>query len=167
MGKVYRTKSAEETEALGEALGRRLVSGDLVLLYGDLGTGKTTFVKGLARGLGVPEETYVVSPSLALINEYEGRVPLYHVDLYRLSPEEVEDLGLWDLLSRGVMVVEWAERLEDAPPPRFRVHFVYLSADEREIRLEGEMDDDKIQPLRKGPDRDGVPPSPESGAEDL
>ena len=165
MSRIYRTGNAEETEALGEALGRLLKPGDLVLLYGDLGAGKTTFVKGLARGLGVPEETYVVSPSFALINEYEGRVPLYHVDLYRLSPEEVEDLGLWELLPRGIMVVEWAERLEGAPPPRFRIYFTYTAETEREIRLEGETDDGRIPPLPKGPHKGEEPPSPEYAEE--
>jgi len=167
MARIYRTRSAEETEALGEVLGQKLDSGDLVLLYGDLGTGKTTFVKGLARGLGVPEDTYVVSPSFVLINEYQGRVPLYHVDLYRLSPEDVEELGLWELLSQGVMVIEWAERLERAPWPRLRVYFTYLSAEEREIRVEEERADDKRRPLPEGPDRDGAPPLPESAVKDL
>jgi len=136
MPEVYRTRSPEETRALGEALARKLVPGDLLLLYGDLGSGKTTFVQGLARGLGVPEEVYVVSPSFSLVNEYPGRIPLFHVDLYRLGPEEVEELGLYEMLSRGVMVVEWAERLGEDWSPRYRIHFTYLSEEEREIRIE-------------------------------
>ncbi len=143
MPAVYRTRSPEETRALAQKLARDLGPGDLLLLYGDLGSGKTTFVQGLARGLGVPEEVYVVSPSFSLVNEYPGRVPLFHVDLYRLSPEEVEDLGLHEMLSRGVMVIEWSERLGPGLKARFRIYFTYLSETEREIRIE--------EDVRKGP----------------
>ncbi len=136
MAEVYLSQSPEETRRLGEKLGARLKPGDLVLLFGDLGAGKTTFVQGLARGLGVPPETYVSSPSFALVHEYQGRIPLYHVDLYRLSPEETEDLGLAELLSQGAMVIEWAERLAENLPVRFKVFLRYLSEGKREVRIE-------------------------------
>ncbi len=133
---VHKTRSPEETRSLGERMARELVPGDVLLLYGDLGSGKTTFVQGLARGLGVPEEVYVVSPSFALIHEYPGRIPLFHVDLYRLSPEEVDDLGLAEIIPRGVTVIEWSEHLPEEIPARYRIYFRYLSETEREIRIE-------------------------------
>lgn len=123
--------SPEATRAAGEALGVVLASGDLVLLYGELGAGKTTFVQGLARGLGATED--VTSPTFALVHEYAGRLPIYHLDLYRIDdPEALEHLGLDEMLqSGGVMVVEWPEialsrfpnsrmevRLTAAPPGR-------------------------------------------------
>ncbi|RUM88744.1 MAG: tRNA (adenosine(37)-N6)-threonylcarbamoyltransferase complex ATPase subunit type 1 TsaE [Thermodesulfatator sp.] len=151
MPQVYRTRSPEETQALGESLARRLSPGDLVALVGELGSGKTTFVQGLARGLGVPPEVYVTSPSFTLVNEYPGRVPLFHVDLYRLSPEEVEDLGLSEMLFRGVMVVEWAEKLPPHLTPRFVVRFHYAGEGIRKIELE--EGDHRGSPPR-GPERD-------------
>jgi len=151
MPEIYRTRSPEETRALGEALARRLSPGDLVALLGDLGAGKTTFVQGLARGLGVPPEVYVTSPSFTLVNEYPGRVPLFHVDLYRLSPEETEELGLAEMLSRGVMVVEWAERLPAGFRPRFVVRFKYEGENLRRIEIE---EGSRKGPPPEGPERD-------------
>ncbi len=94
-------------------LGQCLVPGDIVLLFGDLGAGKTTFTQGLCQGLGLPENEYVRSPSFTLINEYSGRFPIFHVDLYRLeTAQEIEQLGLEEILfGRGISIVEWAERL--------------------------------------------------------
>jgi tRNA threonylcarbamoyladenosine biosynthesis protein TsaE len=113
------TNSPEETRAVAKELAEELKIGDVVLLEGDLGAGKTTFIQGLAEGLGVPEDYYVSSPTFALINEYPGRLTLYHIDLYRLEPEEVEDLGLEDLLAQGVLAIEWAERLPFSFPQGF------------------------------------------------
>jgi tRNA threonylcarbamoyladenosine biosynthesis protein TsaE len=105
------TRSAEETEAAGEALAGRLGAGDLLLLAGELGAGKTTFVRGLARGLGVTAT--VQSPTFTLVRVYPGRVQLAHVDLYRLeTAPELDDLGLFELLEEGVVAVEWGDRLE-------------------------------------------------------
>ncbi len=154
MPRVFKTRHPEETRKLAEEIAALLHPGDLILLYGDLGTGKTVFVQGLARGLGVPEDFYVVSPSFALINEYPGRMILYHVDLYRLTPEEVEDLGLWELLPKGVMVVEWAERLERFPRPRFCIYLKYLSENEREIRVEENLSDAQKPLLLEEQDKD-------------
>ena len=113
---MLETSSEAETEAAGESLGRSLDAGSVVLLYGDLGAGKTAFVRGMARGVGaLPDE--VSSPTFTLVQEYAGTsLTLYHVDLYRLDSAEVDDLGLDDLLdSRGIVAIEWAERWPGRP----------------------------------------------------
>jgi tRNA threonylcarbamoyladenosine biosynthesis protein TsaE len=110
------TSTESETVAAGEALGRELKAGNVVLLHGDLGAGKTAFVRGLARGIGAnPDE--VSSPTFTIVQEYEGSsATLYHVDLYRLEPGEVDDLGLEDLVSSdGIVAIEWAERWGGRP----------------------------------------------------
>ena len=131
-----KTKGPEETRRVARDLASKLSKGTTILLYGELGAGKTTFVQGLAEGLGVPEEVYVSSPTFSLINEYPGRQKLYHVDLYRLAPEEVEDLGLPELASQGVMVIEWAERLPFSFPQEMIIKFKILSPEERELEIE-------------------------------
>ena len=125
---------------MAERLAKKLESGTVVLLYGDLGAGKTTFVQGLARGLQVPEDYYVSSPTFAIVNEYPGRLPLYHVDLYRLEPEEVEDLGLPELASQGIMVIEWSERLPFSFAREIKVFLEIINQNERLIRIEGTDD---------------------------
>jgi len=113
-----RSSSPEETAALGEALGRTLGPGDVVALYGELGSGKTCLVQGLVRGLGVTSAA--TSPTFVLINEYRGRLPVHHVDAYRTgSLTELMDLGLLDLMGGdGVTLLEWADRAEPLLPPR-------------------------------------------------
>ncbi len=105
--------SHTQTQAVGEKLGTLISSRMVIALHGDLGAGKTTFVQGLAKGLGVPETYYVTSPTYTLINEYPGRIPLYHMDLYRLGDiDELEYLGFDESLSsQGAMVVEWPDIL--------------------------------------------------------
>ena len=103
------TRSEGETVAVGRALGRKLGPGAVVLLNGPLGAGKTAFTRGLAEGLGADGED-VSSPTFTIIQEYRGRAPLQHVDLYRLTPAEVDDLGLDELGERSVLAVEWPER---------------------------------------------------------
>jgi tRNA threonylcarbamoyladenosine biosynthesis protein TsaE len=106
------THSESETAAVGRALARTLSAGAIVLLFGDLGAGKTAFVRGLAEGLGI-DPADVSSPTFTLVQEYRGgRLPLYHVDLYRLRPVEVDDLGLEELtIAGGVTAIEWPDRL--------------------------------------------------------
>jgi tRNA threonylcarbamoyladenosine biosynthesis protein TsaE len=128
------THAAAETRALGERVGRVLLAGDLVVLDGDLGAGKTVFAKGIAVALGVEEP--VVSPTFTVVREYDARTPLVHVDVYRLDHvQELHDLGFDDLLDgEAVTVVEWGERVGSALP-----------ADRLRIHLEpGEADDDRV-----------------------
>jgi len=107
--------SPEETRRLGRAIGRALTAGSIVALNGELGTGKTTLTQGIARGLDVPEAFQVTSPTFTLVNEYPGRLTLYHVDLYRLSgPADLETLGYEEFFfAEGVTVVEWSEKIAE------------------------------------------------------
>jgi tRNA threonylcarbamoyladenosine biosynthesis protein TsaE len=109
------TSGALQTEAVGEAIGPLLQVGDLVVLTGDLGTGKTTFTKGLARGLGVTQR--VTSPTFTIVQEYDGRVPVAHVDVYRLARiQELHDFGFDELIESRVTVVEWGEAIAQVLP---------------------------------------------------
>lgn len=130
------SQSEADTLAIAHALAARLTPGTVLLLRGDLGAGKTAFVRGLAHGLGVaPEE--VSSPTFTLIQEYRGgRLPLYHVDLYRLSPAEVDDLGLDDLICEGgVVAIEWPERWTHAPADAVAIEIRSTGETGREIRI--------------------------------
>jgi tRNA threonylcarbamoyladenosine biosynthesis protein TsaE len=117
------THSEEETAAVGRELARALASGSIVLLSGDLGAGKTALVRGIAEGLGV-DPAEVTSPTFTIVQEYRGgRLPLYHVDLYRLKPAEVDDLGLDEItLAGGVTAIEWPDRLPRAFEEAIAVH---------------------------------------------
>lgn len=131
------TISAEETTALGERLGRLLGPGDVVALFGDLGAGKTTLTKGIAVGLGLAADIH--SPTFTLIHEHPGAVPLYHVDLYRLSSEEeVETLGLEEYIySDGVTIIEWADRMKSIlPKDRLDITLRMQGDTERELTFE-------------------------------
>ena len=112
----YLSHSPEETEHIGEMLGRRLRPGKVVAYRGGLGMGKTAFTRGLARGLGCAGR--VTSPTFTIVNEYDGATPLFHFDMYRLgSSDELFDIGWEDYLTRGgVCAVEWSERVDDAMP---------------------------------------------------
>ena len=112
----YLSHSPEETEHIGEMLGRRLRPGTVVAYRGGLGMGKTAFTRGLARGLGCAGR--VTSPTFTIVNEYDGATPLFHFDMYRLgSADELFDIGWEDYLARGgVCAVEWSERVDDAMP---------------------------------------------------
>jgi tRNA threonylcarbamoyladenosine biosynthesis protein TsaE len=110
-------RTAAELQAVAERLGRALQAGDVIALIGPLGAGKTTFVQGLARGLGVPPDRHVASPTFALVNEHPGRVPLVHADLYRIADaRELEELGLTDAFDRAAVAIEWLDRFPDAAP---------------------------------------------------
>jgi len=131
---VVASRSAEETEALGRRLAEGLAAGDVVALSGELGAGKTCLVQGLALGLGV--KTRATSPTFVLVNEYRGRLPVYHVDAYRTgSLTELMDLGLLEMFDGdGVTVVEWADRLEPLLPSRaIRVHIDGVGDEPRRI----------------------------------
>jgi tRNA threonylcarbamoyladenosine biosynthesis protein TsaE len=130
------TLSEDETSLAGEALATSLRAGDVVLLYGPLGAGKTAFVRGMARGLGAsPQE--VSSPTFTLIQEYSSpRATLFHVDLYRLEAKEVDDLGLDELISgEGIVAIEWAERWHGRPDNACEVWIEDAGEDRREIRV--------------------------------
>ena len=115
---MYYTETPEETVALGRTLASQLRPGDVVAFYGDLGAGKTTMIKGIAAGLGVAE--VVKSPSFVIVTEYAGKLPVYHVDLYRLNENsDFESIGLDSYLEGdGVCLIEWAERAEKIVPDR-------------------------------------------------
>ena len=134
--KTIELASREATISLGEALGKQLTAGDVLVLDGDLGAGKTTFTKGLAKGLTIPD--IIKSPTFTIIHEYhDGRLPLYHMDAYRLENGGGEDLGLEEYFdSDGVSVVEWAEFVEDELPDDFLAIHFKRTADENKRILE-------------------------------
>jgi tRNA threonylcarbamoyladenosine biosynthesis protein TsaE len=136
------SRDAAETQALGEALGARLGPGAVVACTGELGAGKTCFLQGLARGLGVTGD--VTSPTFVLINQYRGRLPIYHLDAYRTgSLTELVDLGLEEMLhGDGVTVVEWADKLLPLLPARpIRVHLEGLGDEPRQITIDEPVSD--------------------------
>ena len=127
------TRSEAETASVASALAATLVAGDVILVSGNLGAGKTAFVRGLAEGLGIDAED-VSSPTFTLVHEYRGgRLTLYHVDLYRLEKAATDDLGLEEL-HRGVLAIEWPDRLSHQLPGARRVSIEILDGDERRIR---------------------------------
>jgi len=130
------TESLEETQALGRKIGVLLEAGTVVALTGDLGSGKTVFVQGLARGLDVSNEYYITSPTYTLLNEYPGRYTLFHVDLYRIeNPVDLEDIGIGEIIdSNGVVAVEWADKLQkDFLSEHIALHFEILGDESRKI----------------------------------
>lgn len=131
------THNEKETEAAGAELAERLAPGSVVAMYGDLGAGKTAFVRGMSRGLGI--NFPVSSPTFTVVNEYPGKVPLFHFDMYRLgSADELFDIGWDDYLERGgICAVEWSENVEEAfEPGTVKVLIRKLSENEREISME-------------------------------
>ena len=141
------TDQMSATQALGATLGQHVPAGTVITLTGDLGSGKTTFVQGLAQGLQVSSEYYVTSPSYTLINEYPGRHRLYHIDLYRLTdPVEIEDIGIFDILyGEGVVAIEWAERLPaNWLSSYLHIHFDVIGEASRCITLNAYGQDPRI-----------------------
>ena len=133
----YLTHSEQETAGVAAALARRLSPGTVVLLYGELGAGKTAFVRGFVEGVGIAADA-VSSPTFTIIHQYGGDRPVYHVDLYRLGPDEVEDLGLEELPdSGGLVCVEWADRLPWPVPGAVSVRITDQGDDAREVAIEG------------------------------
>ena len=135
-----RTSSAQETRKVGEKIGKGLKAGDVVALEGPLGAGKTTLVKGIAKGLGVKDKREVVSPTFVLIHEYEARERIYHMDWYRLSKVEGQDRLLAEecFNSRGVTLVEWADRGKDILPKGcIKITLEYKGLEKRIIKIAG------------------------------
>jgi tRNA threonylcarbamoyladenosine biosynthesis protein TsaE len=140
--RTLRSHGPAETQAIGERLGARLGPGAVVACTGELGAGKTCFLQGLARGLGVTDP--VTSPTFVLVNQYRGRLPVYHLDAYRTgSLSELVDLGLEEMLhGDGVTVIEWADKLLPLLPARtIRVHLAGLGDEPREITIDEPVSD--------------------------
>ncbi len=138
---TFVTVSYQETIRLGRRLGSVLSKGDVVGLVGALGSGKTWFAKGLALGLGVNADTVVTSPSFTLLNEYEGKCPFYHMDLYRLdSLSDVQSIGLEEYLNDdSIVAIEWADRWSEIlPEGTVTVKLVIIDAHQREISISGQ-----------------------------
>ena len=137
MTRVVASGSEAETLELARATAAGLIAGDVVLVHGDLGAGKTVFVRGLAAGLGLDEDA-VSSPTFTLVHEYRGgRLPLLHLDLYRLERVDLDEVGLDpDLAAQGVIVVEWPERLSHAVAGAWQVRIADHGGDHREIAIE-------------------------------
>ncbi|MBI2540900.1 MAG: tRNA (adenosine(37)-N6)-threonylcarbamoyltransferase complex ATPase subunit type 1 TsaE [Deltaproteobacteria bacterium] len=130
------SRSPVQTRAWGRKLGKLLKGGEIIGLSGELGSGKTCFVRGIAKGLEVGEEAWIRSPTFTLINEYHGRLPLYHIDLYRVEGRrEIEELNLADyLFSDGVSVVEWFEHLpDDTVDECLRIGFEHAGGNRRRL----------------------------------
>jgi len=133
------TSSPDGTLLVAEHLGCLLEPGDVIALIGELGSGKTLFAQGLARGLEVPGGFVVTSPTFTLVNEYPGRLPFYHLDLYRISgPAQCGDLGLDELLyGQGAAAIEWAERLgAELPEERLEVHLTFTGETGRRLQFQ-------------------------------
>jgi len=133
------TNSAKETILAGEKLARKLKPGDMVALSGNLGSGKTTFTKGIGKGLGVKDSKRINSPTFVLIKEYNGRVPLYHLDLYRLDDlKEIKNLAIEEYIyGNGITVIEWAEKIKSILPEKHIFVKLKIKGDnKREVIIE-------------------------------
>jgi len=135
---TYISNSPHETLELGTKIGKSLCGGEIVLLSGDLGAGKTLLTKGIAAGIGIEPSTMVVSPSFTLVNIYKAKLDIIHVDLYRLDSDEVYELGLEDFMDKDhIMVVEWAERARDFfQGTLLEVSIEYLGEQSRKISFD-------------------------------
>lgn len=129
--------SSEQTKLIGKEIGKITFRGCVIALCGELGSGKTVFAKGLAEGLGV--DSFITSPTFVLINEYSGRYPFYHFDVYRIRAEDMHELGYEEYFyGDGVTAIEWAQKISDLlPEEHLRIDFEYISESERQISLAG------------------------------
>jgi tRNA threonylcarbamoyladenosine biosynthesis protein TsaE len=137
---AIRTRSASETVRIGKTIGSRLLPGDVVALLGELGAGKTQFIKGLAAGMEIENSAYISSPSFTLIHEYPGEIPFYHIDLFRLGREqEAEELGLEDYFQgRGITAIEWADKIPSLLPKELLfVSIAYIDKNIRSLEISG------------------------------
>jgi len=137
-GVVFNTKSPEETMRLGRKIGKLLKQGDVIALIGNLGAGKTVISKGLCSGLGVKED-YITSPTYTIINQYDGKIPVYHIDLYRLKNlDELYNLG-WDeyIYGNGACIIEWADKAAEMLPEEYlMVNLEVTGTNKRQIILQ-------------------------------
>jgi tRNA threonylcarbamoyladenosine biosynthesis protein TsaE len=135
------TRNPEETICLGKTIGEALSKGDIVALIGELGSGKTCITRGIARGIGIPDDYRITSPTFTLINEYPGRIKLYHLDIYRLSGLiDIENMGYEDYFyGDGVVVIEWAEKIEEilSADSTLFIFLKYAGENIREIKITG------------------------------
>jgi tRNA threonylcarbamoyladenosine biosynthesis protein TsaE len=132
------THSPKETRAFGQKTGSCIEVGTVVALSGDLGSGKTVFVQGLASGLEISKDFYITSPTYTLINEYPGRLPLFHVDLYRIGNlDDLRETGFYEMLhTEGVVAIEWADKLhQNILSDHVSIHFEILDYESRKIRI--------------------------------
>jgi tRNA threonylcarbamoyladenosine biosynthesis protein TsaE len=138
--RIIRSTSAEQTRAIGRSIGEKLSDGDVLALCGELGSGKTCFAAGVARGLGVDEKYQITSPTFTLINEYPGRCRLFHFDVYRLRHNaELECLGYEEYFGgQGVVIIEWAEKIaRRLPPETVFITFQYVDEQTRILVVKG------------------------------
>jgi len=143
---TIQTESVKKTLKLGEAIGRHLTGGSILALTGELGSGKTTFVKGLARGLDIPD--VITSPTFVLVKSYQGRFRLHHMDFYRLNhSEDLESIGLEDYFEEdGIVAIEWAEKFfADIPSPFMHIRFLFEEEQKRTILIESSHDPDWLK----------------------
>ncbi len=134
----YFSKSVEDTEKFAEEFSKKLSGTEIIALYGDLGAGKTSFTRGLAKGLEV--EDSVTSPTFAIVNEYSGIYPLYHFDMYRIENwNDLESIGFFDYINNGIIIIEWSENIEGALPSEIIKIFIDKTENENEriIKIEG------------------------------
>lgn len=132
------SKSVDETVKLGRRLGRLISKGDMVALRGELGSGKTTLIKGIAKGLGVKDTRYVNSPSFVIVKEHKGRIPLYHFDVYRLDhPLSLDTVGYEEFFyGKGATVIEWADKIRELLPTEYLdIELSVKGESEREIKI--------------------------------
>ncbi len=146
------TKSSEEMKNLGKEVGKLAKSGDLLAFYGELGAGKTCFIQGISRGLEVKD--YVTSPSFTIVNEYQGKIPVYHFDLFRLdNTEEIFELGYEEYLyGEGLTVIEWAEKVEHfLPKEHLKIYIEFEDRGRRKISFipQGERFEEYLKELKK------------------
>lgn len=135
---VIKTNSAEETQAFAKKIGATMKGGEVVLLYGNLGAGKTTFMQGFAKGMGI--QSRITSPTFIIVRKYDGEKTLYHIDLYRTeSDADLEGLGMREILEdkNAVVAIEWPEKLGNfMPGKKIEIHFAPVGYEEREIRID-------------------------------
>ena len=134
---TIKTTSVKETIAIGKKLGKLMSPGDVIYLTGELGAGKTCFVKGIAEGLGIRGKD-ITSPTFIIINEYKGKIPLYHIDLYRIGViDDLRDIGMDEIVyGKGVTAIEWAERIKDVlPDERLDITLKWVDDKTRSIEI--------------------------------